>query len=152
MYRVYVTSCLLTVAACDVSIPDGLGLCSIIQPVLLGRSCLDSEDSTGSGGSGGDVGVEGPPCEGDPWVCTAGTTCESDGTGGPLTCKPSGSGKKGDSCMQGPKPECGDGLFCGVFESGYAYCVPTCRQGDAEHACEAGEECTGASPGLCMPY
>jgi hypothetical protein len=151
MHRLHFTFCLLTVAACDVTIPDDLGLCAIIQPAVLGGSCAGQADSTGSGGSGGDLGVEGLPCDGEPWSCPLGTTCESDGNGGPLTCKPSGPGKKGDSCMQGPEPECGDGLFCGVFDSGYAYCVPTCRQGDAEHTCEPGENCTDGSPGLCMP-
>jgi hypothetical protein len=112
--------------------------------LVIFAGCSDDGGSTGGGGAGAS-------CADDPLGCPTGQTCESDGNGAALTCKPSGPGKKGDPCTQGPEAACGDGLFCGGLALGDSFCFPLCVANDPDRGCEAGEQCTDSSPGVCLP-
>lgn len=70
-----------------------------------------------------------PDCSADPFVCKAGSTCDTSGR-----CAASGPGKRDHPCSVDTRtPDCQDGLVC---ISGYcaAYC-------DDAHPCRPGERC-----------
>jgi len=115
---------------------------------LLGISaCCGDEVETGAGDGGGTTIL----CASDPFVCSGGQTCESDDSGGPYTCKPSGNGSKGDACVPAPKPPCSDGLICGGIPlSGESTCLALCTPGDPAHGCPPGEECIDSDPNVCF--
>jgi hypothetical protein len=86
-----------------------------------------------------------PPCNQDPWVCSAGQTCWP-ATETTFACLNSGAGAVGDVCDDTiGMATCGAGLAC-LQPPGAASgtCVAYCDNTDTSHACPSGQTCDAA--------
>jgi hypothetical protein len=84
-------------------------------------------------------------CASNPFSCPAGQTCSAKDTSGAFACLPSGSGKKGDACLNTPgSTTCGDKLVCLQLVQSGGSCTSFCEPGSATRACATGETCSAA--------
>ena len=114
-----------------------LGL--LLFTLIVGGASLAACSSTSSNANAGGCGTA-------PFTCPAGQTCSVKDASGTFACLPSGSGKKGDACLNtAGAATCTDNLVClQVVQSGGS-CVPYCEPGSTTHVCPGAEQCRAAA-------